>query len=128
LHLPTIVLNTLMIALVLATVPLEQVLGGANVLSVLAQIVSCFLCFLFFYTFHSFHDLALFVLAFPFSFSSAFVPLLMFTLMLTKHTQSAGPWLRKWIVVDAAVVLCGGVLTGEQTLPRATRVRVLVEA
>ncbi|KAJ7844513.1 amino acid permease-domain-containing protein [Mycena olivaceomarginata] len=25
---------------------------------------------------------------------------------------SAGPWLRKWIVVDAAVVLCGGVLTG----------------
>ncbi|KAJ7342876.1 amino acid permease-domain-containing protein [Mycena albidolilacea] len=63
LHLPTIVLNTLMIALVLATVPLEQVLGGANVLSVLAQI-------------------------------------------------SAGPWLRKWIVVDAAVVLCGGVLTG----------------
>ncbi|KAJ6537397.1 amino acid permease-domain-containing protein [Mycena vulgaris] len=63
LHLPAIVLNTLMITLVLAIVPLETVLQGANVLSVLAE-------------------------------------------------MSAGPWLRKWIVVDAAVVLCGGVLTG----------------
>ncbi|KAF7375410.1 Aaap amino acid permease [Mycena sanguinolenta] len=26
--------------------------------------------------------------------------------------MSAGPWLRRWIVVDATVVLCGGVLTG----------------
>ncbi|KAJ7611398.1 amino acid permease-domain-containing protein [Mycena polygramma] len=63
LHLPAIVLNTLMITLVLAIVPLERVLSGANVLSVLAE-------------------------------------------------MSAGSWLRKWIVVDAAVVLCGGVLTG----------------
>ncbi|KAJ6545318.1 hypothetical protein B0H19DRAFT_1266776 [Mycena capillaripes] len=63
LHLPAIVLNTLMITLVLAIVPLERVLGGANVLSVLAE-------------------------------------------------MSAGPWLRKWIVLDAVVVLCGGVLAG----------------
>ncbi|KAF7335637.1 Aaap amino acid permease [Mycena venus] len=63
LHLPAIVLNTLMIMLVLATVPLERVLGGANVLSALAE-------------------------------------------------MSAGPWLRKWLVVDATIVLCGGVLTG----------------
>ncbi|KAJ7775998.1 amino acid permease-domain-containing protein [Mycena maculata] len=63
LHLPAILLNTLMITFVLATVPLETILGGANVLSLLAE-------------------------------------------------ASAGPWLRKWIVVDAAVVLCGGVLTG----------------
>ncbi|KAJ6545327.1 amino acid permease-domain-containing protein [Mycena capillaripes] len=63
LHLPAIVLNTLMITLVLAIVPLERVLSGANVLSVLAE-------------------------------------------------MSAGPWLRKWIVVDAVVVLCGGVLAG----------------
>ncbi|KAJ7748410.1 amino acid permease-domain-containing protein [Mycena metata] len=63
LHLPAIVLNTLMITLVLATVPLEQVLQGANVLSLLAE-------------------------------------------------MATGRWLRKWIVVDAAVVLCGGVLTG----------------
>ncbi|KAJ7106514.1 amino acid permease-domain-containing protein [Mycena epipterygia] len=63
LHLPAILLNTLMITLVLATVPLETVLRGANVLSVLAE-------------------------------------------------MSAGQWLRTWIVVDAAVVLCGGVLTG----------------
>ncbi|KAJ7235606.1 amino acid permease-domain-containing protein [Mycena haematopus] len=62
-HLPAIVLNPLMITLILATVPLEQVLSGTNVLSVLAE-------------------------------------------------MSAGPWLRKWIVVDATVVLCGGVLTG----------------
>ncbi|KAJ7230350.1 amino acid permease-domain-containing protein [Mycena pura] len=63
LHLPAIFLNTLMITLVFATIPLQTVLSGANVLSVLAE-------------------------------------------------MSAGPWLRKWIVVDATVVLCGGVLTG----------------
>ncbi|KAJ7136289.1 AAAP amino acid permease [Mycena filopes] len=63
LHLPAIVLNTLMVTLVLGTVPLQRVLQGANVLSLLAEI-------------------------------------------------AAGSWLRKWIVVDAAVVLCGGVLTG----------------
>ncbi|KAJ7158011.1 amino acid permease-domain-containing protein [Mycena crocata] len=63
LHLPAILLNTLMITFVLAVVPLETVLHGANVLSLLAQ-------------------------------------------------SSAGSWLRKWIVVDAAIVLCGGVLTG----------------
>ncbi|KAJ7651369.1 AAAP amino acid permease [Roridomyces roridus] len=34
---------------------------------------------------------------------------LMITLVLA---LSAGRWLRTWIVVDAAVVLCGGVLTG----------------
>ncbi|KAJ7159241.1 amino acid permease-domain-containing protein [Mycena crocata] len=63
LHLPAILLNALMITFVLAIVPLETVLQGANVLSVLAE-------------------------------------------------MSAGAWLRKWIVVDAAIVLCGGVLTG----------------
>ncbi|KAJ7291814.1 AAAP amino acid permease [Mycena rebaudengoi] len=63
LHLPAILLNTLMIMLVLATVPLKTILQGANVLSVLAQI-------------------------------------------------SAGRWLRRWIVVDAIIVLSGGILTG----------------
>ncbi|KAF9484090.1 hypothetical protein BDN70DRAFT_891267 [Pholiota conissans] len=63
LHLPAIFLNTLMMLLVLALVPLDVILGGANVLSVLAQ-------------------------------------------------ASGGRWLRTWIVVDAIVVLCGGVLTG----------------
>jgi hypothetical protein len=42
LHLPAIVLNTLMITLVLATIPLERVLSGANVLSVLAEMVRIF--------------------------------------------------------------------------------------
>jgi hypothetical protein len=39
LHLPAILVNTLMITLVLATVPLETVLRGANVLSLLAEMV-----------------------------------------------------------------------------------------
>ncbi|KAH0581075.1 hypothetical protein H2248_012209 [Termitomyces sp. 'cryptogamus'] len=63
LHLPAIALNGTIMVLVLANVPLETVLGGANVLSVLAQ-------------------------------------------------TTAGRWLRIWIVIDATVVLCGGVLTG----------------
>ncbi|KAJ7659422.1 hypothetical protein B0H17DRAFT_1145369 [Mycena rosella] len=40
LHLPAILLNTLMIMLVLTTVPLETVLAGANVLGVLAETVA----------------------------------------------------------------------------------------
>ncbi|KAJ8517166.1 hypothetical protein ONZ45_g5616 [Pleurotus djamor] len=63
LHYPAIVLNTLMMTLVLALVRLPEITSGANVLSVLADVV-------------------------------------------------AGHWLRVWIVVDAVVVLCGGVLTG----------------
>ncbi|KAF5384450.1 hypothetical protein D9615_003405 [Tricholomella constricta] len=63
LHMPAIVLNSVIMVLVLAVVPLETVLGGANVLSVLAE-------------------------------------------------MAAGRWLRMWIVVDAIIVLCGGVLTG----------------
>ncbi|KAK0205192.1 amino acid permease-domain-containing protein [Desarmillaria ectypa] len=63
LHYPAIVLNTLIMVLVMAVVPLEAILQADNVLSVLAQ-------------------------------------------------MSAGRWLRIWIVVDAIIVLCGGVLTG----------------
>ena len=40
LHIPSIVLNSLMMLLVLAIIPLDVVQGGANVLSVLAQEVS----------------------------------------------------------------------------------------
>ncbi len=57
---------------------MDVILGGANVLSVLADVVSFF---------HYFQ--------------------------ITIHSmQSGGRWLRIWIVVDAIVVLCGGVLTG----------------
>ncbi|KAG6917339.1 hypothetical protein DXG01_002910 [Tephrocybe rancida] len=63
LHLPAIALNSMIMVLVLAVVPLETVLHGSNVLSALAEL-------------------------------------------------AAGKWLRTWIVVDAAIVLCGGVLTG----------------
>ncbi|KAF8902544.1 AAAP amino acid permease [Gymnopilus junonius] len=63
LHIPAIILNTVVMLLVLGLIPLDTILGGANVLSVLAEV-------------------------------------------------SAGRWLRTWIVVDAIVVLCGGVLTG----------------
>lgn len=63
LHFPAIILNTFSMLFVLAHVPLPTVLGGANVLSVLAQTV-------------------------------------------------AGRWLRVWVVVDAVITLCGGVLTG----------------
>ncbi|KAF9045413.1 AAAP amino acid permease [Panaeolus papilionaceus] len=63
LHIPAIFLNTIIMILVLAVIPLDTIQGGANVLSVLAQ-------------------------------------------------MAAGRWLRTWIVVDAIIVLCGGVLTG----------------
>ncbi|KAF8654813.1 hypothetical protein AX16_003382 [Volvariella volvacea WC 439] len=63
LHLPAIGLSSTMILLVMAIIPLDTVLQGANILSVLAE-------------------------------------------------ESAGKWMRIWIVVDAVVVLCGGVLTG----------------
>ncbi|KAJ7862994.1 hypothetical protein B0H13DRAFT_2354347 [Mycena leptocephala] len=64
LHLPAIGLNTLLIILVLATVPLTTLLGAADVLSALALV-------------------------------------------------SAGKWMRRWVVADAIVVLCGGVLIGK---------------
>lgn len=67
LHIPAIILNVTMMLLVLALVPLEMVLGGSNVLSVLAQV-------------------------------------------------TGGRWLRVLVVVDAIVVLCGGVLTGSFSL------------
>ncbi|KAF8183234.1 amino acid permease-domain-containing protein [Mycena galopus ATCC 62051] len=63
LHLPAIVLNTGMVTLVLATLPLATVLGGADVLSRVAEVC-------------------------------------------------AGQWMRRWVVADAIVVLCGGVLIG----------------
>ncbi|KAH9474571.1 hypothetical protein JR316_0013033 [Psilocybe cubensis] len=63
LHLPSIVLSTTMMLLVLAILPMDVALRGENVLSVLAEV-------------------------------------------------SGGRWLRLWIVVDAVIVLCGGVLTG----------------
>ncbi|KAJ7613541.1 AAAP amino acid permease [Roridomyces roridus] len=62
LHLPAIVLNTVMSVLLIAVVPLPVLLDGANVLSVLAQ--------------------------------------------------CAGEWLRRLVVADAIIVLCGGVLIG----------------
>lgn len=40
LHYPAIVLNATLMLLVLALLPLDTILGGANVLSVLAEIVS----------------------------------------------------------------------------------------
>lgn len=36
-------------------------------------------------------------------------------------SQVAGKWLRIWVVVDAVVVLCGGVLTGESQFPWKTQ-------
>ncbi|KAF7354346.1 Aaap amino acid permease [Mycena venus] len=63
LHLPVIGLDTVMMVLVLATVPLPTLLAGADVLSALAEV-------------------------------------------------SAGRWMRRWVVADAIVVLCGGVLIG----------------
>ncbi|PFH51185.1 hypothetical protein AMATHDRAFT_3316 [Amanita thiersii Skay4041] len=63
LHLPAVLLNTSLILLLLAIIPLEKIQEGANVLSLLAEV-------------------------------------------------STGRWLRIWIVVDAIIVLSGGVLTG----------------
>ncbi|KAI0338562.1 hypothetical protein BDW22DRAFT_1362598 [Trametopsis cervina] len=63
LHYPAIILNVASMLLVLALVPLNTILSGANVLSVLAEV-------------------------------------------------AAGRWLRIFTVVDAVIVLCGGVLTG----------------
>lgn len=63
LHLPAIALNSIIMLLVLAVVPLDTILSGANVLSALGLMV-------------------------------------------------AGRWLRILVVVDAVIVLCGGVLTG----------------
>jgi len=40
LHLPAIFLNTVFMVLVLAIIPMDVVKGGANVLSILAQLVS----------------------------------------------------------------------------------------
>ncbi|KIY49872.1 hypothetical protein FISHEDRAFT_40892 [Fistulina hepatica ATCC 64428] len=63
LHLCAIVLDTTIVLFVMVVLPMETILSGSNILSVLAQ-------------------------------------------------QSAGRWLRLWVVVDAFVVLCGGILTG----------------
>ncbi|KAI0070664.1 hypothetical protein K474DRAFT_1669815 [Panus rudis PR-1116 ss-1] len=63
LHYPAILLNCLAMLFLLALVPYDSILSGANVLSALAEV-------------------------------------------------AAGKWLRIWVVVDAVVVLCGGVLTG----------------
>ncbi|KAK0223656.1 AAAP amino acid permease [Armillaria fumosa] len=83
LYYPAIVFNTLIMVLVLAIVPMEDILQADNVLSVLAQ-------------------------------------------------TSAGRWLRLWIVVDAIIVLCGGVLTGIlsacELFDKLTNDRVLPQA
>ncbi|KIY66346.1 hypothetical protein CYLTODRAFT_423498 [Cylindrobasidium torrendii FP15055 ss-10] len=63
LHIPAIILNSLIMVLVMSAVPLQEVLVAPNVLSLLAE-------------------------------------------------RTAGRWLRVWLVVDAIIVLCGGVLTG----------------
>ena len=39
LHIPAIIFNTVLMLLILAIVPLNEILGGANVLSTLAQYV-----------------------------------------------------------------------------------------
>ncbi|KAI0798140.1 amino acid permease-domain-containing protein [Abortiporus biennis] len=62
-HIPAIFLSSLSMLFSFALLPMETILGGANVLSELGDI-------------------------------------------------AAGKWLRQWIVVDAFIVLCGGVLTG----------------
>ncbi|KZS91996.1 hypothetical protein SISNIDRAFT_474934 [Sistotremastrum niveocremeum HHB9708] len=62
-HLATIVLNGPLMLLVLALIPMDTILSGANVLSILAQ-------------------------------------------------EASGRWLRTWLVVDALLVLCGGMFTG----------------
>ncbi|KAF9531070.1 AAAP amino acid permease [Crepidotus variabilis] len=62
-HIPAIILNTVLMLLVLGLIPLDVILGGANVLSILAEV-------------------------------------------------SGGHALRIFIVIDAVVVLCGGVLAG----------------
>ncbi|EGO26780.1 hypothetical protein SERLADRAFT_447894 [Serpula lacrymans var. lacrymans S7.9] len=80
LHISSIILNAGTMLLVLALVPLDVILNGTNVLSILAQTV-------------------------------------------------LGRWLRIWVVVDAVVVLCGGVLTGilsaSELLEQLSRDRVL---
>ncbi|TEB34238.1 amino acid permease [Coprinellus micaceus] len=80
LHYPAIIFNTLLMILVIATIPLDIIRGGANVLSVLGEMV-------------------------------------------------AGKWLRIWVVCDAFIVLCGGVLTGIlsacELLEQLSRHRVL---
>ncbi|KAF8635626.1 hypothetical protein AX15_000265 [Amanita polypyramis BW_CC] len=63
LHIPAIFLNTILVILLLAVMPLQEVDASANVLSVLSEVV-------------------------------------------------AGRWLRVCVVVDAIVVLSGGILTG----------------
>ncbi|KDQ56708.1 hypothetical protein JAAARDRAFT_157891 [Jaapia argillacea MUCL 33604] len=63
LHLSAMFLNVITMLFVFAVLPLDVIVNGANLLSVLAEV-------------------------------------------------AAGRWLRTWAVVDAVVVLCGGVLTG----------------
>jgi hypothetical protein len=67
LHYPAIILNSVLMILVLGLIPLEEILGGNNILSLLGE-------------------------------------------------KAGGRWLRIWVTVDAVVVLCGGVLTGEWSL------------
>ncbi|KAG6902736.1 hypothetical protein C0995_012400 [Termitomyces sp. Mi166 len=76
LHLPAIALNSILMVLVLAIIPLEIILQGANVLSVLAQ-------------------------------------------------MTAGQGLRTWIVIDATIVLCGGILSACELLEQLALHRVL---
>lgn len=80
LHLPAIALNSIVMLLVLAVVPLDVILSGANVLSALGQMVSQIL--------------------------------LAFLCCSRYGLKASGMWLRIFVVVDAVIVLCGGVLTG----------------
>lgn len=67
LHYPAIILNSLLMLFSLAIIPLETIVAGANILSVLAE-------------------------------------------------MAAGRWLRIWVVVDAFIVLCGGIIAGKSCL------------
>lgn len=73
--------------LVIALVPYDDIANGVNVLSILAENVGLL--------FGSFLDVMILITESPF--------------------QSAGRWLRVWIVVDAIIVLCAGVFAGEQS-------------
>lgn len=76
---------------VLAHVPLPTVLGGANVLSVLAETVR----------------------------TSIIIGCVEYMSLVWCTAQVAGRWLRIWVVVDAVITLCGGVLTGPSGKHRA---------
>ena len=81
-HLPTIGLYASLMLMVIANLSLETINSGANVLSLLAERVRSII----------------FQLSYGRDLMSFF--------------QSAGRWMRIWVVIDASIVLSAGVLTG----------------